>query len=117
MVLSVLPGGKATLIVRVLEAFIALQYQAGVLTEEVVLAVQLLVEVRVATCHMDMAHGHGAWPCRGLSRVSRIPPACFFLRLPSALLVPFIVCTARKAPRVVWVSSLCAAFKVYIGDG
>lgn len=47
--LSVLPGGNANLIVRVLEAFIALQYQAGVLTEEVVLAVQVLVEV---SCHM-----------------------------------------------------------------
>lgn len=43
--LSVLPDGAPTLIVRTLEAFMALQWQAGVLTEEVVLAVQGLVEV------------------------------------------------------------------------
>lgn len=41
-----LPNGDPTLIVRVLEAFMALQFQAGVLTEELVLAVQGLVEVR-----------------------------------------------------------------------
>lgn len=42
-----LPDGDPTLIVRVLEAFMALQFQAGVLTEEMVLAVQGLVEVSV----------------------------------------------------------------------
>ncbi|CAM9230343.1 unnamed protein product, partial [Hapterophycus canaliculatus] len=44
LALPVLPGGDPTLIVRVLEAFMALQFQAGVLTEEIVLAVQGLVE-------------------------------------------------------------------------
>lgn len=47
LALSVLPDGAPTLIVRTLEAFMALQWQAGVLTEEVVLAVQGLVEVSV----------------------------------------------------------------------
>lgn len=79
MVLSVLPGGKATLIVRVLEAFIALQYQAGVLTEEVVLAVQLLVEVRLVTWHMDVTQ----IAVRGLC------PACPGHRLP-VFSAPFI---------------------------
>lgn len=79
MVLSVLPGGKATLIVRVLEAFIALQYQAGVLTEEVVLAVQLLVEVRLATWHMGVTK-MAVW---GLC------PACPGHRLPF-FLAPFL---------------------------
>lgn len=75
--LSVLPGGKATLIVRVLEAFIALQYQAGVLTEEVVLAVQLLVEVSESR---NMAH---AWGVAQMVRpsVSRTPTRLFFWRL------------------------------------
>lgn len=45
LALPVLPNGDPTLIVRVLEAFMALQFQAGVLTEELVLAVQGLVEV------------------------------------------------------------------------
>ncbi|CAM9407369.1 unnamed protein product [Scytosiphon promiscuus] len=44
LALPVLPDGDPTLIVRVLEAFMALQFQAGVLTEEIVLAVQGLVE-------------------------------------------------------------------------
>ncbi|CAB1099400.1 unnamed protein product [Ectocarpus sp. CCAP 1310/34] len=44
LALPVLPNGDPTLIVRVLEAFMALQFQAGVLTEELVLAVQGLVE-------------------------------------------------------------------------
>eukprot|EP00903_Cladosiphon_okamuranus_P007872 g7609.t1 len=44
LALRVLPNGDPTLIVRVLEAFMALQFQAGVLTEEIVLAVQGLVE-------------------------------------------------------------------------
>ncbi|CAM9254807.1 unnamed protein product, partial [Sphacelaria rigidula] len=44
LALPVLPDGSPTLIVRVLEAFMALQWQAGVLTEEVVLAVRELVE-------------------------------------------------------------------------
>ncbi|CAM9298700.1 unnamed protein product [Ectocarpus sp. 13 AM-2016] len=44
LALPVLPNGNPTLIVRVLEAFMALQFQAGVLTEELVLAVQGLVE-------------------------------------------------------------------------
>lgn len=43
-----LPNGDPVLIVRVLEAFMALQFQAGVLTEEIVLAVQGLVEVSVS---------------------------------------------------------------------
>lgn len=45
-----LPNGDPTLIVRVLEAFMALQFQAGVLTEEMVLAVQGLVEVSTFRC-------------------------------------------------------------------
>lgn len=45
-----LPNGDPTLIVRVLEAFMALQFQAGVLTEELVLAVQGLVEVSALYC-------------------------------------------------------------------
>ena len=47
LALPVLPNGDPVLIVRVLEAFMALQFQAGVLTEEIVLAVQGLVEVSV----------------------------------------------------------------------
>ena len=48
--MPVLPDGDPTLIVRVLEAFMALQFQAGVLTEEMVLAVQGLVEVSAFQC-------------------------------------------------------------------
>ncbi|CAM9137836.1 unnamed protein product, partial [Discosporangium mesarthrocarpum] len=44
LTLSILPDGSANLIVRVLEAFMALQSQMGVLTEEVVLTVRELVE-------------------------------------------------------------------------
>lgn len=47
LALLLLPDGDPTLIVRVLEAFMALQFQAGVLTEEMVLAVQGLVEVSI----------------------------------------------------------------------
>ena len=50
LALPVLPDGDPTLIVRVLEAFMALQFQAGVLTEEMVLAVQGLVEVSAFQC-------------------------------------------------------------------
>lgn len=50
LALAVLPDQTVTLVVRVLEAFMALQYQAGVLTEEVVLAVQGLVEVKWCIC-------------------------------------------------------------------
>lgn len=50
LALPVLPNGDPTLIVRVLEAFMALQFQAGVLTEEMVLAVQELVEVSIFQC-------------------------------------------------------------------
>lgn len=51
LALSVLPERTATLIVRVLEAFMALQYHSGVLTEDVALKVQSLVEVGAAVVH------------------------------------------------------------------
>lgn len=50
VVLSVLPTKSITMIIRVLEAFMALQWQAGVLTGGVVLAVQDLVAVGACKC-------------------------------------------------------------------
>lgn len=56
LALPLLPDGDPNLIVRVLEAFMALQFQAGVLTEEIVLAVQGLVEVRLGANGLFFEH-------------------------------------------------------------